>query len=75
MFVDGTHMKDPPRTQSCHIGVLAKAQFDISEFRNAGQNIVQNVQIFIKSIQTDVPTYVLRRQDFELTPKVTILNL
>ena len=34
-----------------------------------------DVQIFIKSIQADGPTYVLRRQAFELTPQVTNLNL
>ena len=42
----------------CHIGVFAKAQFDILEFFHDRQNIVQNVQI---SIQVDGPTYVLRR--------------
>jgi hypothetical protein len=27
MFVDGTHIKNPPRTSSYHIGVLAEALF------------------------------------------------
>ena len=75
MWVDGTYIKDTPRTYSCHIGVLAKVQFDILEFRHAKQNIVQNVQIFIKSIQVDGPTCVLRRQALEHTPQVTNLNL
>ena len=58
MCVDGTHIKDPPRTESYHIGVLAKTKFDILEFRHARQNIVHNVQIFIKSIQANGPTCV-----------------
>ena len=47
----------------------------MSEFRHARQNIVLDVQIFIKNIQVDGPTYVLKRQAFELTPQVTNLNL
>ena len=39
------------------------------------KNIVHNVQIFIKSIQADGPTCVLRRQALEHTPQVTNLNL
>ena len=39
------------------------------------KKIVHNVQIFIKSIQEDGPTCVLRRQDLEHTPQVTNLNL
>ena len=38
------------------------------EFRHARQNIVHNVQIFIKSIQANGPTYVLRRKALEHTP-------
>ena len=29
--MDGTHIKDPPRTYSCHIGVLDLAHIDILE--------------------------------------------
>ena len=54
---------------------MAEPLFDILEFHHAGQNIVQDVQIFTKSIQANGPTYVLRRQAFELTPQVTNLNL
>jgi hypothetical protein len=68
MCVDGTHIKDPPRTLSCHIGVLDLVDFDILEFHHARQNIVHNVQIFIKSIQADGPPCVLRRQALENTP-------
>ena len=48
---------------------------DISEFHHARHNIVHNVQIFIKSIQADGPTCVLRRHALEYTPQVTNLNL
>ena len=54
---------------------MLKHYFDISEFRHARQNIVQDVQIFIKSIQANGPTYVLRRQALENTPQMTNLNL
>jgi hypothetical protein len=48
---------------------------DILEFHHARQNIVHNVQIFIKSIQEDGPTCVQIRQALEHTPQVTNLNL
>ena len=75
MCVDGIHIKDQPRTYNCHIGVFAKAQFDILEFLHSRQNIVHNVQIFIKNIQADGPTFVLRRHALKHTPQVTNLNL
>ena len=35
MWDDGTHIKDPPITYNCHIGVLAEEQVDMLEFRHA----------------------------------------
>ena len=52
-----------------------KHYFDISESRNAKYNIVQDGQIFLKSIKEYGPTYVLRRQAFEVILQVTNLNL
>ena len=48
---------------------------DISGFHHARNNIVQNVQIFIKSIQVDGQTHVPRRWSLEHTPQVTNLNI
>ena len=45
------------------------------EFRHARQNIVHNVQIFVKIIQVGGPIGVSRRKDFNHTPQVTKLNL
>ena len=59
MCADGTHVKDPPRTYNCHIGV----HFDISEFCHARRNIVHNVQIFIKRIQVDGPIICSKKKD------------
>ena len=67
--------KRPAKNLSCHIGVLAKAQYDMFRVLPCQTKYCSRCSNLIKSIQVDGPTYVLRRQTFELTAQVTNLNL
>ena len=65
--------KRPTKNLQLSHRCIGLSTLDILEFYHAEHNIVQNVQIFIISIQVDGPTYVLMLGPYTTHPTPILL--